>query len=352
MEIRRHLQTFLEKYQTTGWLLLLMGIGMVLQGLLYLATFPYDQSSAATRPQRVQVQTDQQADREDPKGDSSRSEDASAPRNGEDALSSLAPKQPVSTYQKYLNYITLPAAGKVFMFQPWSLLFYPFFLNGFIFFRLLYDGMLLWSFGRIHQQLLGEQRTRRLVILAVPVLGILSVLLGSIALPNVINPLYISGITPIVVMLIVSSITLVPDYSIELLLFGRVKIVWAGLIMSLLTLTFVNLATAMIIVLGALLGFVHVYLLKQGKDLTELVWSYYQDKEPRTRMKVKYGGDKVEKKPARKRAKVETPKPSEVPQEIIDGILDKISEKGYESLTREEKEILFKVSNQKDEKKE
>jgi hypothetical protein len=34
-------------------------------------------------------------------------------------------------------------------------------------------------------------------------------------------------------------------------------------------------------------------------------------------------------------------------QEKIDAILDKISKSGYESLTREEKELLFKTSNKK-----
>ena len=35
-------------------------------------------------------------------------------------------------------------------------------------------------------------------------------------------------------------------------------------------------------------------------------------------------------------------------QEIVDKILDKISKSGYSSLTKEEKEILFKASNQSD----
>lgn len=39
-----------------------------------------------------------------------------------------------------------------------------------------------------------------------------------------------------------------------------------------------------------------------------------------------------------------TPLPTE--QEVIDQILDKISHSGYDSLTKSEKEALFKVSKQ------
>lgn len=62
-------------------------------------------------------------------------------------------------------------------------------------------------------------------------------------------------------------------------------------------------------------------------------------------MKVKYG-DMTQARKASVRSSGSTP--SEVPQDIIDGILDKISDKGYESLSREEKELLFKASTQKE----
>ncbi|RMG25593.1 MAG: hypothetical protein D6730_10655 [Bacteroidetes bacterium] len=340
MELKTHIQAFLQKYQTTGWLLFLLGLGMLVQGMLFVVLSTVDRGKVQATPAVV-------APAEQP---------APASAEGE-----AAPAPVLSTYEKVINYLCLPANGKTFIFQPWTLLTYPFFMKGFLFFRLLYDCLLLWSFGRIHQQLLGNQRTRRLVILAIPVLALLIVFIGSLAPAFSLDAngqsLYLSGLTPIVVMLVISSITLVPDYSIQLFLFGRVKILWAGLILSLLTFTFVGFATPMgvMIMLGAGLGFLHVYLLRQGKDLTEIIWSYYQDREPQTRMKVKYGGGKKkQEKPAGKRvAKSKSPTISgKVSQEIIDGILDKISAKGYESLSREEKEILFKASREEDEKKE
>ncbi|MNS15643.1 hypothetical protein D3C72_472810 [compost metagenome] len=56
-------------------------------------------------------------------------------------------------------------------------------------------------------------------------------------------------------------------------------------------------------------------------------------------MKVAYKNTENERKNVRKQ-------PSK--QEIIDRILDKISKTGYEGLTKEEKEILFKASQEKE----
>ncbi|MFK7952681.1 MAG: DUF6576 domain-containing protein, partial [Ekhidna sp.] len=66
--------------------------------------------------------------------------------------------------------------------------------------------------------------------------------------------------------------------------------------------------------------------------------------KPQPKIKVTHRGEKT------KRAKKSSsPKPSaatetHTPQSEIDEILDKISEKGYESLSKEEKQKLFNAS--------
>jgi hypothetical protein len=102
------------------------------------------------------------------------------------------------------------------------------------------------------------------------------------------------------------------------------------------------------IALSAGLGFLHIYLMKQGIDLTESVWSYYQDKDAKPKMKVKYGSQKPV---TTQRQHQHARQSHELSQEIIDGILDKISAEGYESLSREEKELLFRASTQKEDEK-
>ncbi|GEM_PF-133510 len=324
MDVRFNIKEFLEKYQTTGWLLMLMAIGLFVQGLLYVL-FPHEADN--------------------------------------------------NLYQEMLNSLMLPTGGSEFIHQPWSILTYPFFLDGSFFFRLLYDCIWLWLFGNLHQQLLNNQRTKRLVILAVPVIAILSLALCSLfpystetlASTEVVEgvqegakalkmSMYMSGMTAIIVMLAVSCVALVPKYTIQLMIFGPVKIIWLGIFVAFLSLLTAGLGSPMMImiIVGAVVGYLHIYLLKRGTDITEIIWSYYQDKEPKTRMTVKYGGGEkkahTDKKTTVRQANTQEVT-GELPQEIIDKILDKISAKGYDSLSREEKEILFKASGQDDETK-
>ncbi|RMG56248.1 MAG: hypothetical protein D6722_26780, partial [Bacteroidetes bacterium] len=121
----QQLRAFLDRHQTTGWLLVLMGGGLLLQGLLFVI-FP------------------------DP------------------------------TYTTIVHKLVLPPHVRDLLFQPWSLVTFPFFASSFSFLNVLFNGLVLWAFGRIHQQLLGEVRTRRLVMLGVPTIGLLTVLIASI----------------------------------------------------------------------------------------------------------------------------------------------------------------------------
>lgn len=308
MNLTERIRAFTGLYQTTGWIVVLMLGGLALQLILWLV------------------------------------------------MALVGADEGVGLYKSIIDHLVLPGNGGKFIRQPWSLFTYPFFYQSsgasFPFFSVLFDGLWIWLFGRIHQQLLGDTRTRRLSILVIPIIGILTVLICSfVPVFGQTNVLAVSGISPLMITLMVSSITLVPDYPIQLFLFGRVKILWIGLVLLAFELAF-SFVTPMgvAILCAAILGYLHVYFLRKGSDITELVWSYYQDsgKAARPKMKVKYGTKKREEYPKQKKFKE---KDGDIPQEIIDGILDKISAKGYDSLTREEKEMLFKASSQTEDDK-
>ena len=66
--------------------------------------------------------------------------------------------------------------------------------------------------------------------------------------------------------------------------------------------------------------------------------------KPKPKIKVSYRADKSKKN--KKNTKTNTSSPNQRPnQGEIDRILDKISESGYESLSKEEKQMLFQASN-------
>ena len=87
-----------------------------------------------------------------------------------------------SIYLDLIDQLMLPGSGEVFIYQPWSVITHPFFQHPQLFslMSVLVSFMLIWLFGRIHQQMLGDIRTRRLVIFSVPVIGILTVLSASL----------------------------------------------------------------------------------------------------------------------------------------------------------------------------
>jgi hypothetical protein len=93
---------------------------------------------------------------------------------------------------------------------------------------------------------------------------------------------------------------------------------------------------------GALLGYLYTFNLRQGRDigkrfnkLIDLVVTFFK---PRNKLKVTYKKAKTEYEYNQIRIDHQTK---------INHILDKISKGGYDSLTREEKETLFKESQKK-----
>ncbi|MEM6632966.1 MAG: DUF6576 domain-containing protein [Bacteroidota bacterium] len=312
MELTQQIKSFLATYKTAGWLMLFILGGLVTQGLLWMA-----------------IQATGSAE---------------------------------GTFETVLSYLILPAQIRDFIFKPWTLLTYTFFweISSLNILRILIDGAFVWLFCQIYQQLLGDLAAKRVLILASPIIGLLTVLTWALIFMNGTQPgeglsafQYISGISPIMIFLAVACASFLPDFKIQLFLFGQVAIKWVVLILVLIEFmgaAFSPLGVA--VAIAALLGYFHIYMYKRGTDIPELVWSYYQDNTSRSstsssRMRVKYGGRYTPKADESRKSQSQKSK-GKIPQEIIDGLLDKISEKGYESLSREEKELLFKASSQKE----
>lgn len=94
--------------------------------------------------------------------------------------------------------------------------------------------------------------------------------------------------------------------------------------------------------LGAATGFAYIYFRQKGYKTEKFFSWLHRSSEPR--MKAKKGGkkDKDYKKPPADDIEYNEEKKQE--QQQIDEILDKISKSGYESLTKKEKELLFRKS--------
>ena len=149
-------------------------------------------------------------------------------------------------YYPILSKLALPASFKTYITQPWSLFTWPLTslnpmmhieegklaVTGMSLLRLLLDGVIIWGFGRLHQHLLGAQRTRRLVLLAIPVIGLDVLLVGGIISGLGYLPVsFLSGMTPLMILLVISFAAKVPDYPVPLVLLGQVKMKWVALVL-------------------------------------------------------------------------------------------------------------------------
>jgi hypothetical protein len=153
------------------------------------------------------------------------------------------------------------------------------------------------------------------------------------------------GASASVMAVVVAIAAYVPDYSVNLFLLGRIKIKYIALAIFILTSVMdfsVNSGGKLAHIGGALFGYLYSVNLRRGRDLgkglNRVIDFFVTLFKPRKKLRVTY------KKRATdydyNKAKVEH-------QERINKILDKISKGGYDSLTREEKDLLFSESQKK-----
>lgn len=230
------------------------------------------------------------------------------------------------------KYFGFPASLTELPVRFYTILTYQFFHAGFL--HLLFNMLWLYWVGRIFLDFLKPRQFHFVylaggfagAILFALAFNIFPVFIGSISGSVVI------GSSAAVMAIIVAAATLVPDYSIRLLLFGDVKLKYlaiAYIVLDLIGTTSQNAGGSFAHIGGAIIGFTYIKMLQSGTD-----WSNLFKKRPKLRV-VKNNSPKSSGKK----------KEPSVDQNEIDAILDKISKTGYDKLTKEEKETLFKASN-------
>jgi membrane associated rhomboid family serine protease len=227
--------------------------------------------------------------------------------------------------------------------QPWSIITYMFVHENFM--HILFNMLILFWTGKIFCEFLGSRKIVVTYILG-GISGALLYILAYNIFPVFSNAVELSkliGASAGVIAVLVAIATLAPDYTIHLILFGPVRLKYVALFLVLLYLISIpdgNAGGNISHLGGAIFGFIYTSLLKKGSDiglwlenLIDFIMKLFQ---PSQRIKI------IHKSPF-SNSKDGT-KPSQPRQEVIDSILDKISRSGYSSLSKEEKETLFKAS--------
>ena len=232
----------------------------------------------------------------------------------------------------FIGTVIRPYLGFPSEISQWPTRFYTLVTYAFLhqdLFHILFNMLWLYWMGNLFLDFL-KPRQFQVVYWGGAVIGALAFAL----IYNLSPQLRANGTTVIgasaAVMAIFSAIaTLIPNYSIRLLLFGDVRLKYLLLAYIVIDLIGVskgsgNIGGNFAHLGGAAFGFAYIKLLQNGTDLS----SFFERKP---KMKV------VRNEAPRKKTDV-------VNQAEIDAILDKISKTGYDKLTAKEKQTLFDAS--------
>lgn len=258
-------------------------------------------------------------------------------------------------YQSFRNLLMMPADISQILTQPWSILTYMFFHEGL--FHILFNMLFLFWFGQLLHEYLGSRKLANIYILGGLAGALLYVVMYNISpyFSEVVSSSRMLGASAGVYAVVVAAATLSPNTTFFLLLLGPVKIKYIAIFYVLIA--FVNSAGEnaggeLAHLGGAALGFIYVYQLQKGKDLgawIQPIGNFFVNIfEKKPSVKVTYR----KKKPfttspdptPSKSVKSTSGKVEDATQEEIDLILDKIAEKGYDALSKEEKRKLFEFS--------
>ena len=154
------------------------------------------------------------------------------------------------------------------------------------------------------------------------------------------------GASAAVITIVIATAVYVPNHVIHLILIGPVKIKWIALvsfILYLVNLTGDNAGGNFAHLGGACWGFLYMTMLKSGTNISNGAEHFFDGlfnwSKKGKRLKVKYNAGSYREYGYNRTKKAQ--------QEEINRILDKISSTGYDALTLEEKEMLFRMSGKK-----
>ncbi|HLP71252.1 MAG TPA: rhomboid family intramembrane serine protease [Bacteroidales bacterium] len=244
-----------------------------------------------------------------------------------------------------LSVLAVPADPGKLVSRPWTVLTYMFTHKDIL--HILFNMLWLYWFGSIFLEYLDQKKLVAVYLLGGLCGGILYILSFNIfpAFAGVVSESVAIGASASVMAVVVAIAAYVPDYPIHLFLFGRIKIKYMALAIFILTSVIdfsVNSGGKIAHIGGALFGYLYTVNLRRGRDATRginrIIDWFATVFKPRKKIKVTY------KKPA---SEYDYNKMKADHQQQINNILDKISKGGYESLTKEEKEILFRESQGK-----
>jgi len=263
-------------------------------------------------------------------------------------LYNVSPEYTVCGFQisRAAFYFAIPSDVTQLLDRPWTFLTYMFLHEDF--FHILFNMIMLYFGGILFAEYLGGKK-----LTATYLLGGIAGALVYIASFNIFPAFVVvkscslaMGASASVLAVFIAIATYVPNLTVSLLLFGKIKLKYIAIffiIIDIFSIEKGNPGGHLAHLGGALFGFIYILGMKKLKIFTGTFSSINKLFAKRFSHKPKMQasrGSRPMQDDEYNRLKAEK-------QKRTDAILDKISKAGYESLSKEEKEFLFKMSNKK-----
>jgi membrane associated rhomboid family serine protease len=238
--------------------------------------------------------------------------------------------------------------------RPWTLITYMFAHYGFL--HILFNMLWLYWLGRIFMEYFSPKQLTGVYLLG-GLGGALLFLIAYNTLPyfrTLPGPAFLKGASASVIAIVVATAVYAPDYRIGLLFLGEVPLKWVALVtvaIAVLGLDAGNVGGNIAHIGGAIVGAWFGLRIKRGRDITrplntaiDTVVGLFNGRSWKLPKFEKKAGAKHNQQQAQQRPN----RPAdEVSEDELDKILGKIKVAGYDALTDEEKDKLFKASRRR-----
>ena len=238
-----------------------------------------------------------------------------------------------------VNWLSVPSTISELAVKPWTLITYMFFHVRFI--HILFNILGLYWFGKLFLYHFEGSKLTSVYLLGGISGGLLYVFAYNLfPVFQGLNGLLLGASGAVIAVLVAASVY-DPNREIYLFFIGKFPLKYVAafyVLLSIISISTSNPGGNIAHLGGALWGWIYIVQLRKGKDMGDgfirFLNKIAEMFKPKNNMKVTY------KQPPRDDHEYNKMKHAQ--QEEINKILEKIAKKGYDSLTKSEKELLFK----------
>lgn len=249
--------------------------------------------------------------------------------------------------ERILSLFTLPASLNELASKPWTIITSFFVQTGI--WPMISHMLWLWSFGYIMQDLTGNRK-----IFPIFIYGGLTGAIGFLVVYNLVPSLQDQlpyavnyGAASAITALVVATTMVSPDYRIFPLIKAGMPL-WILTVLyflvTIMTVPSFSIAGYTPLLAGTLAGFLFIALLRQGFDGSDWMNNFYDWVNNLFNPDKPKKGKSIKDELFYRSTSAPYTKTPNITQQRVDDILDKIHQKGFNSLTSEEKELLERAS--------